>query len=63
MIDTEKIYLCTTNDPDQAAQLYDVTIIQAKGLSSKINFKYSKDELLAILFEKSIVQVKKEKVE
>ena len=59
MIDSEKIYLCTTDDPYQAALLYDIVIIQAKGLSSKINFNYSKEELLAILFEKSIVQIKK----
>lgn len=63
MIDSEKIYLCTTDDPRQAAQLYDYVIIQAKGLGSKINFNYSKAELLAVLFEKSIVQVKKQKTE
>ena len=63
MIDSEKIYLCTTDDPYQAALLYDIVIIQAKGLSSKINFDYSKTELLAILFEKSIVQVKKQKAD
>lgn len=62
MIDSEKIYLCTSDDPYQAALLYDIVIIQAKGLNSKINFNYTKEELLAILFEKSIVQIKKQKV-
>ena len=50
MIDSEKIYLCTTNDPHIAALLYDIVVIQAKGLNSKVNFMYSKDELLSILF-------------
>ena len=54
MIDSEKIYLCTTDNPHQAAILYDYVIIQAKGLGSKINFEYTKLDLLAILFEKSI---------
>jgi hypothetical protein len=61
MIDSEKIYLCTTNDPHIAALLYDITVIQAKGLSSKVNFMYSKDELLAILFNQSLVEIKKKK--
>lgn len=55
MIDSEKIYLCTTDNPHQAAILYDYVIIQAKGLGSRINFEYTKLDLLAILFEKSIV--------
>jgi hypothetical protein len=50
MIDSEKIYLCTLNDPIKGAQLYDLAIIQAKGLNSKINFSYTKVQLLAILF-------------
>ena len=61
MIDSEKIYLCTTHDPHIAALLYDITVIQAKGLSSKVNFMYSKDELLAILFNQSLVEIKKKK--
>lgn len=63
MIDSEKIYLCTTDNPHMAAKLYDYVIIQAKGLSSKLNFSYTKSELLAILFEQSIVEVKKQKLE
>lgn len=55
MIDSEKIYLCTTDNPHQAAQLYDAVIIQAKGLGAKLNFSYTKSELLAILSQKSIV--------
>lgn len=51
------------NDPLKAALLYDLAIIQAKGKSSKINFDYTRAQLLAILFEKSIVKVKKEIVQ
>lgn len=61
MIDNEKIYLCSIENPHQAALLYDYVIIQAKGLSSKINFCYTKAQLLAILFQKSLVQVKKQR--
>ena len=59
MIDGEKIYLCCTESPAKAAVLYDQVIIQAKGLGSKLNFNYTKAELLAVLFQRSIVQVKK----
>ena len=59
MIDTEKIYLCTTDDPRQAAILYDIVILQAKGHSSKINFNATKADILAILFERSLVETKK----
>jgi len=55
MIDNEKIYLCTNDDPHQAAVLYDFVIIQAKGLNSRINFNYTKAEVLGIIFQKSIV--------
>jgi hypothetical protein len=62
MIHSEKIYLCTTNNPHQAAILYDYVTIQAKGLNSKINFNYTYLDLLSLLFEPSIVQVKKDKI-
>lgn len=54
MIDQEKIYLCSIEDPYRAAQLYDITVIQAKGFSSKLNFNYSKIKLLAMLMLKSV---------
>ena len=58
MIDQRKIYLCSTHDVDRAARLYDLAIIQSKGLGSKINFDYNKAQLLAILFEPSIVEMR-----
>ena len=61
MIDSEKIYLCTTEDPQLAALLYDIVIIQAKGLSARVNFNYTKRELLGILFTESLLEIKKRK--
>ena len=58
MIDSKLIYLCTADSSHQAAQLYNAMIIQAKGLGTRLNFSYIKSELLAILFQKSIVQMK-----
>ena len=60
MIDKEKAYLGMLNDPLLAALLYDTTIIQTKGLQAKVNFKFTRYELYAILFEKSIIKIKKE---
>ena len=63
MIDNEKIYLCIMDNPRQAAVLYDYVIVQAKGLAAKLNSNYSRAELLAVLFQRSIVQIKKERVD
>ena len=38
MIDHEKIYLGTLNDPYTAALIYDIAIIQSKGMDAKVNF-------------------------
>ena len=61
MIDCESIYLCTTKDPQLAALLYDIVILQAKGLSARVNFNYTKRELLGILFTESLLEIKKRK--
>ena len=39
--------------PDErlAALMYDITIIQTKGLSAHVNFKYTKNEIASILLE------------
>lgn len=42
MIDSEKIYLCSNNDPYKAANLYDLAVVQAKGLGAKPNFPWTK---------------------
>lgn len=59
MIDQEKIYLGTIDNPEKAAILYDMAIIQSKGLDSKVNFNYNKMQLLSILFEPSVVEIKR----
>lgn len=60
MLDSQKIYLCNTDDPVLAAQLYDLVVIQMKGLKAKVNFTYTKAQLLAILFQKNIIEFKDE---
>lgn len=56
MIDQEKIYLGTYDDPQKAAVLYDLAIIQAKGLDAKVNYNYNKIQIMAMLFEPSLVE-------
>jgi len=58
VIDSERVYLCTTNDPQTAALLYDIAVVQIKGMRAKVNFKYTKLELLAILFTPSLIELK-----
>lgn len=53
MIDQKIIYLGTFKDATLAAKMYDVALIQARGLEAKTNFNYTKHELLAMLFEPS----------
>ena len=37
-----KIYLCQLDDQEMAARLYDIAIIQNKGLHATTNFNYTK---------------------
>ena len=58
-IDNIKTYLCSTNEANKAAYLYDITIIQIKGIKAKTNFEYTKLQILCILLEKNILKLKK----
>ena len=60
MIEGQKIYLITTKDVVKAAELYDLAHLQARGKTAKINFECSKAYMLALLFERSVVQVSRE---
>ena len=60
-----KTYLGSQNDPILAARIYDIALIQNSGLkvkeqirSCQSNFQYTKAELLAILFEHSLIFIK-----
>lgn len=60
MIDNQKTYLGIFEDAYQAAQIYDIAIIQSKGLAStKVNFGYNKVDILAMLFDRSIIKIKR----
>ena len=61
-IDQEYAYLGNHTSEQNAAEFYDVAVIQAKGLQAKsrLNFEYSVLHLLAILTSKSVVEVKRE---
>jgi len=58
MIETQKVYLCNTEDPVIAARLYDIAVIQTRGLKAKVNFDYNKAQLLAILLQESLLKIK-----
>lgn len=55
----EYIYLCSTPNEKQAATLYDISMIQNRGLKALVSMEYSKAHLLGILFEKSLVHMRK----
>ena len=44
-----------------AAKLYDIIMVQNKGLSARLNFSYTKAELLAILCNGSILELRSNK--
>ena len=58
MIETQKVYLCNTEDPVIAARLYDIAVIQTRGLKAKVNFDYTKAQILAILLQESLLKIK-----
>lgn len=58
MIETQKVYLCNTEDPNIAARLYDIAVIQTRGLKAKVNFDYTKAQILAILLQESLLKIK-----
>ena len=59
MIDGEKFYLSQTSDSRMAALVYDYALIQAKGMFTRVNFDKTRAALLASLFSRSVVEVKR----
>jgi hypothetical protein len=53
-----KLYVCTIDCMFKAAILYDIFCIQTKGLKSRTNFNYTKDEIHAILQLQSLMAIK-----
>ena len=58
-IDCKKTYLCTTYQAAKAGYLYDIAIIQCKGLKAKTNFDYTKEQVLSFLLERNVIKDKK----
>jgi hypothetical protein len=66
-----KVYLGTQKDPILAARIYDIVCIQSNGYrtklvktnNSKTNFSYSKAEVLAILFERYLIEIKNQQTQ
>ena len=57
---SERYYLCSLQDLEQAAVVYDIAMIQIKGMVAKTNFDYNKMQLLAILLESSLIHLCKQ---
>ena len=57
MLESKMVNLCQVADPETGSQIYDSTLIQNKGFKVKVNKNYSKAHLLAILLEKSFVNI------
>ena len=58
MVANKKYYLGMLGNPILAALIYDIAIIQTKGAQARPNFAYSKHQLLAILFQNSLIDIK-----
>ena len=54
------LYIGKLIDPIFGAFIYDIATIQTKGLTSNVNFSYTKHDLLAILFQDSFMNLKTE---
>ena len=59
-VDNRNLYFGQCEDPQLAAFMYDIIKIQSEGMSAKVNFEYNRLQLLAILFEQSLVQIRDE---
>ena len=64
-VDKVKTYLGCYTNASLAAKIYDISLIQNQGIKVKAqirscqsNFKYTKAQLLAILFERNLVYTK-----
>ena len=55
----KKIYLCQLENQELGAKLYDMAMIQNRGLNARTNFDYNKAQLLAIITNKNIVDINK----
>ena len=53
MVNKQKKYLGSLQNPEQAARLYDKVVIQQQGLKAKTNFSYTRDDLVMLLRAKS----------
>jgi hypothetical protein len=60
MIDGIKIYMGTVDNIFKAAILFDIVTIQNRGLKAKVNFCYTKLELLAMLLLPNLTYLKKD---
>ena len=58
MVDRVDIYLGMLENPVIGALIYDIIVIQTKGLKANVNFKYTKYEILAILYEINFMNIK-----
>ncbi|TNV83287.1 hypothetical protein FGO68_gene1185 [Halteria grandinella] len=53
MVNKQKKYLGSMQNPEHAARLYDRVVIQQQGLKAKTNFAYTRDDLVMLLRVKS----------
>ena len=60
--DKQILHVGKLRDPLLGAFIYDIATIQTKGLKSRINFNYTKSELLAILNIGSFMNIKQAKL-
>ena len=57
-IEKSKIYLCSLENQDFGARLYDIAMIQNLGINCRLNFSYNKAEVLSTLLNKNIINIK-----
>ena len=58
-----KVYIGGFNDEELGARVHDICYIQQKGMDARINFNYSKVELLSILLFENIICYKERAIQ
>jgi len=56
----KRYFLGSFSNEQDAAKVYDVAQIQCNGIKARTNFSYTKGEIIAMLFERSLIAIREE---
>lgn len=56
----KRVYLCSLEDISMAAEVFDLAMLQIKGLQAKTNMNYNQFQILSLLFQPNLIDFCKE---